>query len=286
MSVNVNYYWREDEFFTGDKIETIAQYIFDIENYINGDHGRPKVDCSAKSLINKQILEIQKARPSIIFVYGHDITKFLENMHQIDHCFKLITHNSDIGIQPEYTHYADDDKLLSWFGQNNNTNHPKITSLPIGIARKKYPHGDTAVLSTVSRNHKKTNLVYKNFDISTSPLQRQEIDIITRNNNIIMAPKVDICTYWNNISQSVFCISPPGNGIDCHRIWESLYLKTIPVVQYHPTLQQFKDLPILFVENWEEVDYNFLQNNINIVRRLAKKHDQLSFEYWKHKIIK
>jgi hypothetical protein len=32
------------------------------------------------------------------------------------------------------------------------------------------------------------------------------------------------------MAQWRFCVSPPGNGIDCHRTWEALYLGVIPVV--------------------------------------------------------
>lgn len=52
---------------------------------------------------------------------------------------------------------------------------------------------------------------------------------------------------------SKFVISPPGNGADCHRTWEAVYLGSVPIVlrDYWP----FEDLPlpVLAVNTWEEI---------------------------------
>ena len=36
-------------------------------------------------------------------------------------------------------------------------------------------------------------------------------------------------SYYLNLKKSKFCICPEGNGPDCHRLWESLYLDVIPI---------------------------------------------------------
>ena len=37
-------------------------------------------------------------------------------------------------------------------------------------------------------------------------------------------------------------ISPMGNGLDCHRTWEALYLGVIPLVRGSPALNTFARL--------------------------------------------
>ena len=281
----MNYYWKEEEFITGDKIESIGEFIFDIDNFLTGDHGRIKTSKTEQELINEQITIINTQKPSIIHCYGHDTHRLLKNINNINHQFKLITHNSDIGIFKEYEPLANDNRILKWYGQNNYINHPKTVSLPIAIARKKYPHGNTALLSMFSKNTIKKNLVYKNFSIETNLHERTVVNDITTKNGITMSQHCNHTEYLKNISESIFVISPPGNGVDCHRIWECLYLKTIPVVQAHITFKQFEHLPILFINSWDEVTLPMLNSKIEMLNCFANKLTELSFEHLKKNIL-
>lgn len=280
----MNYIWTKEEIFTGDVIETVADYIFDISNFVTGDHGRIKINYPQEVLVKKQIDEINNIKPDIIFVYGHDIDIFLQQLNNINHSFKLITHNSDLGVYEKHLPFLDSNKIIKWYAQNTYITHKKLIALPIGIARSKYPHGNLDIFCKITSNTEKNNLVYKNFDINTNYNERSEISRITENNGIFMQQTTNCESYWNLISKSIFTISPPGNGIDCHRIWESLYLKTIPVVKFHKALEQFKVCPICFIENWEEVTIDFLKSKVHLLEQFNSKLYTLSFDYWK-KII-
>jgi hypothetical protein len=88
-----------------------------------------------------------------------------------------------------------------------------------------------------------------------------------------------------NIAKSVFCISPPGNGVDCHRVWECLYLKTIPIIRYDDCYNQFKHLPILFIDDWNSVTADFLKVSIFKFQQMLKDIlPELSISYWKKNI--
>jgi len=76
-----------------------------------------------------------------------------------------------------------------------------------------------------SKNNKKEFLVYKNYDIGTNINKRTVINNITNRNGIQMDRNRTFEEYLDTISKSLFVISPPGNGVDCHRIWECLSLK-------------------------------------------------------------
>ena len=57
-------------------------------------------------------------------------------------------------------------------------------------------------------------------------------------------------------------ISPIGNAIDCHRSWEILYLKRVPVMKRHAYFEKlFKGFPVLFVDNYDEITEEFLIKN-------------------------
>lgn len=59
--------------------------------------------------------------------------------------------------------------------------------------------------------------------------------------------------YRELLRQSQFVLSPPGNGADCHRTWESLYMGAVPIVleKYWPF--KYMELPVLVIEDWEEI---------------------------------
>lgn len=58
---------------------------------------------------------------------------------------------------------------------------------------------------------------------------------------------------WQRYQQHSFEASPQGNGIDCHRTWEALLFKTIPIVKTSSIDSVFEDLPVAIVEDWSEV---------------------------------
>jgi hypothetical protein len=52
----------------------------------------------------------------------------------------------------------------------------------------------------------------------------------------------------------MYVLSPPGNGIDCHRTWEALFLGSIPIVK--KSFWPFDKLQIgaKVIEDWSEVE--------------------------------
>ena len=71
-------------------------------------------------------------------------------------------------------------------------------------------------------------------------------------------------SYLRELSKSFFNISPNGNGVDCHKTWESLYLRTIPIVTKSINIDFYKNLPILIIDDWSELDTNILtEENYN-----------------------
>lgn len=86
----------------------------------------------------------------------------------------------------------------------------------------------------------------------------------------------------------MFVVSPEGNGIDCHRTWEAMYLRTVPIVTRSPVTEFFVDLglPMLMVDSWSEINKLNQNDLIEIYREKAIQFDNeaLYFEFWKNKI--
>ena len=80
--------------------------------------------------------------------------------------------------------------------------------------------------------------------------------------------RVGYHTFLSNLSNSKFMICPIGNAIDCHRNWEVLYMRRVPVMVRDPYLEElYKDYPVLFVDNYKDVTKELLIKNDNLFQK-------------------
>jgi hypothetical protein len=187
--------------------------------------------------------------------------------------FILYTHNSDLSIDDKYLKIINNDYLLKWYGQNINTHNYKLVSIPIGIANSRWEHGNVDILKKIiNENNIKTNIVYCNIDVNTNISERSScLESIYPIKNSI---KVGFEEYLRNVSKSYFIISPNGNGIDCHKTWESLYLKSIPIVTNSINISFYKDYPILIIDKWS--DLNNIELNEELYNKIISKYENFN----------
>lgn len=187
--------------------------------------------------------------------------------------FKLVTHNSDINFGANEINFILNlfPNIEHWYTQNLVIDHPKVSPIPIGIANPKWSHGNQKrFLKIQDQNIEKTDKVYVNFNISTNPsarkdcinklgadypLQLQEdypnAASINNHDNFVNSTQEK---YLTDIAQSYFTVSPIGNGRDCHKTWEALYMKSIPIVTRWRGVEKFKEMgiPLLIIDDWSE----------------------------------
>jgi len=225
-----------------------------------------------------------------IFIYTHIFNNkrdiIMKSLSKIKHKFIIIFHNSDCVVDTTFLELLDKTMCEKIFAQNVCVINKQIQYLPIGIANSKWKHGDKDLLRKVINNDiKKENNIFFNFTIHTN---------FNKRNNCYKAYKDKIpFTNFNNQEKYLFelkkckyCISPQGNGPDCHRIWECLYLDVIPVCKRSKFIENIeKDFPIYIVDEWEDLLINDeLYNNYEYyIQQLDKK--KLCFKYWNNKII-
>ena len=63
-------------------------------------------------------------------------------------------------------------------------------------------------------------------------------------------------------------------------------MNTIPIVIRNINNSFYTDLPILFLDNWEEMTNKFLHDSFMEISRKEWNMDKLEFNYWKEKILK
>jgi len=86
----------------------------------------------------------------------------------------------------------------------------------------------------------------------------------------------------------MFVICPEGNGIDTHRMWEALYLRTIPIIKKNMISNFIKkaQIPVLIINKWSDL-YKFDEKKLQKFYFSKKKlfnNRYLFQDYWKKRI--
>ena len=266
---------------SGEEFQNLTEVsFFTVSNCIIEDqlaHKRQKL----LRIADTSIEEVKQYKT--IFIYTHFVHDFMNKfLSYLQPGTTIVTHNSDDGINEQYLKYLESSNIKKWFCQNRYVNHPKLYSLPIGIANSQWPHGNQQLISNIrSENNIKNNLVFKNFDSGTNLSKRNICDQITSKNGIFMWVKKPNDEYWRDISKSYFTICPHGNGVDSHRIWECLYLRSVPIVEEHECFRQFVHLPIIFCKDWNNITVEFLNRQVDKYNKVNWNVDDLYIENWK-----
>lgn len=269
---------------TGEKIQSIADIVLiDKHNPKNSKYSK-KIVFYDKNL-GKNIEQFNDAK--IIFVKIDFVDAFAQLiLPHIKNKIVLITHNGDYCVDDRYINIINDEKIIHWFGQNVNIIHPKVTPVPIGIANSQWKHGNLQTLQNViDMKIPKTKLIYVNFTVETNSKIREPVKkILIDNGYTYTNPKLDNLKYLEELSSHKFAVSPEGNGFDCHRIWECLYLGVIPIVMDIVAYKSYDSLPILKINDWNVISDDFLNEQYEIMSKKTYDMSLISFKYWENLI--
>ena len=238
------------------------------------------------------IIEKYIKTASIIYTHTHLIDTFFSQIFpKLTKSIKLITHNSDHHITDKYIVYLNNDIIIQWFSQNIQIRHPKLYALPIGIANSMWKHGNITYLANKTSDlPSKNNDIYVNFKINTNTEYRTDVANILKKNKLYNVKKKNKLSFENYIDELAtykMSISPRGNGIDCHRIWECLYLGVVPIVITNIAFSQFEDLPIMFISKWDDISKAQLLSKYKSFSNKIKSFndEKLKMSYWKYVIL-
>ena len=203
---------------------------------------------------------------------------------------KLITHQTDLDISRKLEKRLPRN-FISWCGINKNTQSDKVISIPIGLAGN-FSNKNLQVKDFEKHDIKNFDLsakevkIYMNFQKNTNNLERQlAIDILeSSNKTFISEPNLSKLEYKEHLARFAFILCPWGNGYDTHRIWEALYSGSIPIVKNHSSFEYLKDLPVLIINDYQdlhEIDLDLFIKKFDIK---DFNFDKLFIDYWISKI--
>ena len=171
-----------------------------------------------------------------------------------------------------------------WYTQNADVVNNTMIPIPAGLCPP-WANGvsNTEELSKMIGEYERNKLLYINFKNENNPVQRSQIfDIVTSNMKTMCTPanyiseKDKMLDYYKAIQEHKYVLCPPGNSKESHRMWESLYYGSIPIVAYNASNAYFaKMFPILVVERWSDITAEYLENNIDRFTNNTWRYDLL-----------
>lgn len=230
----------------------------------------------------------QKEFPYATYAHTHEANEALKKLATSKQREILITHNSDgeITLGTKNPRWDAADALLKtsnvlWFGQNLNYNMQRLHPLPIGLEN---PHWNPEKIEILDRvrgyNITRDKLLYVNHDCKTNTAERESVYQIPWATKKRGKNGENYEQYLIDLAEHKCVACPSGNGWDCHRTWEALYMGCVPVMK----LSRFSALTYgntaIHVWGWdlEESDLNKTIHDFVIDEK------QLDFTYWRNRI--
>jgi hypothetical protein len=210
--------------------------------------------------------------------------------------------------QPNFFKLINNKYLIKWCSQNNSIfDHPKIIQVPLGIDYhsvynspekwKKIADGNTPLeqekylnnVITMAHSipfYERINKIYVNFDVNADRFgqRKQCLKDIPKSLMVMYQQKLKRTQTWINTTKYAFVVSPYGQGMDCHRTWEALILGSIPIIKSREFVKLFEDLPVLFVNDWKDINQQLLDDTMERFKNMTFNYDKLTMAYW-NKIV-
>ena len=243
-----------------------------------------KINFKNLDITSYKLKGFKLSQGDIIFSNSAAIKNLFRYLKDVNESFnlQLITHQADYPIEKGL--FLKRPKCISnWYAINVNHSDKNLIPIPLGIANN-YSTKNLVISDFIKEqsvhNDKKVNKLYINLVKSTNYQERGNFPESLFNSDWVVhkEPTLTLNDYLNDLQKYKFILCPWGNGYDTHRLWETLYSGSVPVVRYHPTYSNLSGLPIIFYNDIKELSLKFL--NEALLNLNSNNLEKLSTEYW------
>lgn len=221
---------------------------------------------------------------AIVYCHTNYIPFLFDQLKKTNKKYILITHGSDHFI--DYEKFSTkSNNIIKWFAENKDYENEDLIAIPIGLN----PQHNENYLKKIAfidkyneelkKLPKRSDLLYCNWETGNGN-KRDGALFNSFRMPCLWESRLPINEYYSHMAQFKYVVSPPGNGIDCHRTWEALYLGCIPIVIKHFLYDDFEGLPILQVNDYSEVNKELLEE----FSQREFNYKKLYMSYWKNRI--
>lgn len=241
----------------------------------------------------------------IIFCKIDHVIQEFRRVSTLPHNVIMLILNGDLPFTPEILSQKPKN-VKHIFATNSLVYNDMVTPIPIGVENELEPkrpgHGmvnpaifDKLPFLTKEEIVEPTEFVdklYANFNTATNFSYRNLVKQVCQvSKNITFEYGISYRDYVKRTKEHIGVVSPTGNGLECIRTYETLYLDSIPVCvgdrsKYDAIYNGiYKYLPIVFIdEPFKLNDINLVKSEIKRVQNNSK--ELINYDYWVDKITK
>jgi len=259
--------------------------LIPLNEHFRGNYLKPICDVIIQkdSDIDAAAINIMRCQNCIIFCKTEFLPHLCSELAGNVKSHVLITHNSDFHID-EKKYGLKPPCIKTWFARNTEIERPDLIPIPIGIENEgEGCSGDAEFMSHIRvAKLPPRNLVYLNVNTRTNPKEREPcVEILKDKPFVVYQPnRISFHEYCSEASSCIFVASPPGNGMDCYRTWEALFMGLIPIVKRNSNMESFSNTRMLIIDDWNELNSLMLLG----FKDKAYSDDETKLSYWIERI--
>tara|TARA_B100000405_G_scaffold205883_1_gene144694 strand:- start:1363 stop:2286 length:924 start_codon:yes stop_codon:yes gene_type:complete len=241
-------------------------------------------------LYNRKIEEVKPADWPIVraMMQKSNLLSLCRNFPDMK--FIIFTNLEDTPID-DYIYESIPKNVVRIVAANAITFGDKVIPAPYGVQRRMNPNDDRIEILKHymdERDPRSYRLLYVGINENSHEERKGLNNLFIKNPwATVETGRVDFETYLDHMRRCKFVLCPRGNAIDCHRNWESIYMRRVPVMKRTPLLEEmYKDYQVLFVDDYTEITEQLLLDNNQMfidaqTQDLSKLDLNNFFETWK-----
>lgn len=279
--------------------------LFDMSEFVTGERFQALCDIDCEKDENyEETIRKSEEQTLVVFCQTHELKNAIPFIRTCsDKKFIVVSQNSDgtVGYKQgrdfDYQ-WQQEDNVYYWFCQNTEVIEPNVIPIPIGLENEYNFRDKTSVVKFRpmcewnAKQIQKENKMYVCFNRGTNPDVRNYAYEKFSGLPWVTAEEGhngvnNIKRYFERVAHHQFILSPDGNGLDCVRTWEALYMGAVPIVTGHVFTDYYERyLPIIVVESLDEITLDMLNNRVKQMENRTFQYKMLTMPYWKERISK
>ena len=192
---------------------------------------------------------------------------------------KIITSQTDHSINKKLF-MLKPPSVSRWFSTNVNFVDINLIPIPLGLANEYSPKNlNKKNYVNLQKEKNKIEKIYVNFEQNTNYFHRFKLKKKLRKKKYVYieSEKLTLDEYIKHLSRFNYILCPWGNGLDSHRIWESLYVGSKPIIPFHESLMKILNDKSIFFKKTSEIKNLISSNKKNY---LIEQQEILKINYW------
>ena len=163
--------------------------------------------------------------------------------------------------------------------------HRKIIGLPLGL-KNKYEIYKKIMKYSYEKVNKTKLLLINNSGWRDRTIINQQISKVfnyTVKNTYKLHSQSQNYDHYRDVAESVYVLCPSGLGFDTYRLYETLLLGSIPIVESNEGFDRtYTSLPVMIVRNYSEITPKLLVDSYDCYYKnvLNFYYNHLLHEYW------